>query len=62
VEAAGGRLTLDKNRGTGTLVTALSLLREYLPPGFVPKALPLSTLAKAKALDNKITPAADLNG
>jgi hypothetical protein len=45
VRANGGRLILDKNRGTGTLLEALNLLRSHLPPGFVPNALPLSTLA-----------------
>jgi hypothetical protein len=54
VRAAGGRLTLDKNMATGTLLEALRLLRPYLPPGFVPIALPLSTLAGLKALDKKI--------
>jgi hypothetical protein len=54
VRAAGGRLTLDKNEGTGTLVDALVLLRPYLPPNFIPNKLPLSSLANVKALDKKI--------
>ncbi len=53
VRAAGGRLTLDKNLGTGTLVEALETLRPYLPPQFVPLKLPYSTLARAKVLDQK---------
>jgi hypothetical protein len=54
VWAAGGRLTLDKNIGTGTLVEALTLLRPYMRPGVIPNKLPLSTLARVKALDQKI--------
>jgi hypothetical protein len=53
VRAAGGRLSLDKNAGTGGLIEALELLRPYLPPGFVPICAPLSTLTKIKTLDNK---------
>jgi hypothetical protein len=54
VEAAGGRLTLDKNSGRGTLLAALELLSPHLPPGFVPNVLPLSTLAGVKSLAKKI--------
>ena len=57
VRAAGGRLTLDKNAGTGTLVEALALLRPHLPLRFIPNKLPLSTLAHVKALDKKIATA-----
>jgi hypothetical protein len=53
VRAAGGRLTLDKNTGTGTLVDALTLLRPHRP-GLIPKKLPMSTLARVKTLDQKI--------
>jgi hypothetical protein len=52
--AAGGRLTLDKNSGKGTLPEALRLLSPYLPSGFIPKALPLSTLAQIKAVEKKL--------
>lgn len=55
-QASGGVLSLDKNFGKGTLVDALNLLRPHLPPKLIPKALPLSTLAKIKALDKKIGP------
>jgi hypothetical protein len=55
VRAAGGRLTLDKNTGGGTLVKALDLLRPHLPPGLIPKKPPLSTLARIAALDQKLT-------
>jgi len=58
VRASGGRLTLDKNGGTGTLLTGLTLLRPYAPPRLIPNKLPLSTLARAKSLDNKIAAAA----
>jgi hypothetical protein len=57
VRAAGGRLTLDKNAGTGTLVEALGLLRPHMPQRFIPNKLPLSTLARVKALDEKIATA-----
>jgi hypothetical protein len=57
VRAAGGRLTLNKNSGTGTLPKTLSLLAPHLPPGFVPNVLPLSTLASIKALDKKLATA-----
>jgi hypothetical protein len=53
----GGRLTLNKNVGTGTLVDALHLLQPYLPPNFIPNALPMSTLAGITALDKKLSPA-----
>jgi hypothetical protein len=49
IRTVGGWLTLDKNRNTGTLPKALSRLRPYLPPGFIPKHLPLSTLARIHA-------------
>jgi hypothetical protein len=54
VRAAGGRFTLDKNTGTGTLVEALALLRPHMRPGLIPNKLPFSTLARVKALDQKI--------
>jgi hypothetical protein len=54
VRAAGGRLTLDKNSGTGTLVKALELLRRHARPGLIPNELPMSTLARVKMLDQKI--------
>jgi hypothetical protein len=55
VRIAGGRLTLNKNSGTGTLIETLQLLSPYLPPGFIPKILPVSTLATMHALDKKLT-------
>jgi hypothetical protein len=54
VQESGGKLSLDKNVGKGGLVDALELLRPHFPPKLIPKALPLSTLAKIKALDKKI--------
>jgi hypothetical protein len=60
VRAGGGRLTLDKNTGTGTLVEALALLRPHVRPGLIPNNLPFSTLARVKALDQKIATALGL--
>jgi hypothetical protein len=54
VRAAGGRLTFDKNSGTGTLPKVLKLLSPRLPPGFIPNVLRPSTLAGVKALDKKL--------
>ena len=54
VRDAGGRLTLDKNSGNGTLPATLKLLSPHLPPGFIPKVPPLSTLASVHALDKKL--------
>jgi hypothetical protein len=50
ITAAGGRLTLDKNNRPhpGTLADALELMRPYLPPGFIPNVLPLSTLERIR--------------
>jgi hypothetical protein len=59
IRAAGGRLTLDKNVGKGTLIETLELLRPHLPSGYIPRSLPLSTLARVKALDQKIAAMAD---
>jgi hypothetical protein len=53
VAANGGRLTLDRNSGKGTLVEALNILRLHLPRKFVPRELPVSTLARVKAMAAK---------
>ena len=45
-KSAGGRLTLQKNRETGTLIEAIHALAPHLPDGFVPKPLPVSTLQR----------------
>jgi hypothetical protein len=46
----GGRLTFDaKNGGSGSLVKALNHLRPVLPPGLVPKVLPLKTIERMGA-------------
>jgi hypothetical protein len=58
-KAAGGSLTLDKNTRKGTLVEALNLLRPYLPPDFVPNVLPVTTLARLKAVDKKLAVASN---
>ena len=49
VKRAGGRLTLEKNAGQGTLIDAIRLLEAYAPPGVVPKVLPHSTLQRIKS-------------
>jgi hypothetical protein len=41
-----GKLGLDKNRESGTLLEALNILRPYLPKGVVPNALPAGTIQK----------------
>lgn len=53
VTEASGELTFDKNAGTGTLVDALNIFRLCLPKGFVPNALPLSTIQKLKTKHSK---------
>ena len=47
-EETGGELTFDKNKQKGTLVEVLELLRDHLPTGLVPNALPLGTIQKLK--------------
>jgi hypothetical protein len=54
IKSVGGRLTLDKNRGTGTLLDVLRLLSPHLPPGFIPDDPPLSTLSEVLALSKKL--------
>lgn len=46
--SCGGKLTLDQNRGTGTLLDAIDVFRPCLPERLVPKALPLKTMQKIK--------------
>jgi hypothetical protein len=48
VREAGGRLTFDKNTGSGTLTKAIELLRPHVPPNLIPNSLPLSTLWRVK--------------
>ena len=48
--AAGGKLSFEKNTPRGTVFTAIKLLSPHLPKGFVPKALPASTVQKLKNL------------
>ena len=61
IRTVGGRLTLDKNRKTGTLLKALKLVESYLPPGLTPKPLPLSTLAGIHARAETIAAASPLD-
>jgi hypothetical protein len=53
VEAYGGKLKLNKNKGTGTLIKAIALLRPHLPRRFIPELLPSRKLARIKALAAK---------
>jgi hypothetical protein len=48
-DSTGGKFTLDKNYQKGTLLDALNILRDHLPKGLVPKALPIGTIQKLKA-------------
>jgi hypothetical protein len=57
VGAVGGGLTIDKNHQKGTLVDALRLLSPHLPSGFIPNALPFSTLSDLNALAKKLAAA-----
>jgi hypothetical protein len=52
---SGGRLALDKNRGTGSLIEAIEMLAPYLPNGVVPKPLSPSTLQRIKTNRNYYT-------
>jgi hypothetical protein len=52
-ERAGGRYTLEKNIGKGTGIEAIHILVPYLPDGFVPKNLPISTLQRIKSTLSK---------
>ncbi len=56
---AGGKLSFEKTTPRGTLIKALEMLAPHLPNGFVPKALPASTLQKLKNLCNRAKTAAD---
>jgi hypothetical protein len=45
VEDSGGHLTFTKaDGGRGTLLDALQVIADHLPPGFVPSAAPISRL------------------
>jgi hypothetical protein len=52
-ECCGGRLTFDKHNGKGTLTEAIDILTPCLPAGFVPKALPLTTIQRIKSRATK---------
>ena len=45
---AGGRLTLEKNIGKGSLIEAIEILAPYLPDGFVRRPMPVTTLQRLK--------------
>jgi transposase-like protein len=53
VDAIGGQLTLDKNSHEGSLVEALEAMESHLPPDFLPKRLPVSTLVRMKSAAKK---------
>jgi hypothetical protein len=46
---AGGRLRFNRDKGTGTLVGALDILRKTLPRGVIPAALNLSAIKQIRA-------------
>ena len=46
VYSQGGRTTLDKNYGTGTLIKIIDVARPHLPNDFVPDKLKLSRLRR----------------
>jgi hypothetical protein len=54
VRAAGGRLTLDKNTNSGTLLEAHSLLVSVLPADDWPRRPPISWFVRVKKLDRKM--------
>ena len=53
-KAADGRLTIEKNIRTGTLITAIKMLAPHLPLGLVQKRLPTSTLQRLKTQCDKL--------
>ena len=54
VRAAGGRLTVDKNTNSGTLLEAYSLLESVLPANYWPCRPANSWFARVKKLDRKM--------
>jgi hypothetical protein len=52
-ERAGGRYSLEKNIGKGTVIEAIDMLGPYLPRGFVPRNLPFSTMQRIKGTLSK---------
>jgi hypothetical protein len=54
VGAAGGRLSLSKNSGTGSLIKVLDLLRPHLPPKFIPSRPSLAALNRIKRIASKV--------
>jgi hypothetical protein len=54
VGAAGGRLSLSKNTGTGSLIKVLDLLRPHLPPKFIPSRPSLAALNRIKRIASKV--------
>ena len=58
----GGKLTLDSANESGSLLDALTLLTPHLPPGVVPKKLPIGTLKKIVNPNSVLdTPRADID-
>ena len=52
--AAGGRLTIERNIGTGSLITALNTLAPYLPDS-LPKKLSPSTLERLRVRLSRVS-------
>src|SRR5262249_7531585 len=55
-KTCGEGFTLDKKPPAGTLIEAIKILTPCLPDGFVPKALPGSTLQRIKSKRTKRRP------
>jgi hypothetical protein len=47
-KVAGGRFTVDKHRAKGSFIKGMNLLASHLPPGFVPRRPPATTLQRFK--------------
>jgi hypothetical protein len=46
---AGGKFTVDRNSAKGSFLEGVELLASHLPPGFVPKRPPATTLDRFRA-------------
>jgi hypothetical protein len=61
-EWSGGQLTFDKNyKERSTLLKAIKILGDFLPPGVVPTHLPLSTIQRIKTDPGRYTGLPDID-